>query len=60
VLNGGRLVVVGIFSGVWVGRASEFVVLFDVVVDEGFNIKLSHVVVVFLDNGTSHEACSEW
>jgi hypothetical protein len=57
VLDGGRLVVVGIFSGVWVGRASEFVVIFDVIVDERFDVELSHVVVVFLDNGTSHEAC---
>jgi hypothetical protein len=57
VLDGGRLVLVGVCSGVWVGRASEFVVLFDVVVDEGFDVELSHVVVVFLDNGTSHEAC---
>jgi hypothetical protein len=57
VLDGGRLVVVGIFSGVWVGRASEFVVLYDVIVDERFDVELSHVVVVFLDNGTRHEAC---
>jgi hypothetical protein len=57
VLDSGRLVVVGIFSGVWVGRASEFVLLFDVVFDEGFDVELSQVIVVFLDNGTSHEAC---
>jgi hypothetical protein len=57
VLDGGRPVVVGIFSGLWAGRASELVVLFDVVVNEGFDVELSHVVVVFLDNGTSHEAC---
>jgi hypothetical protein len=58
VLNGRSLVVVGVFSGVWVGWASEFVVFLDVIVfDERFGVELSHAVVVLLHNGTSHETC---
>jgi hypothetical protein len=57
VLDGGRLVVVGVFSGVWVGNLSGSVVFRNVVVNERFGVELSHVVVILLDNGTSHEAC---
>jgi hypothetical protein len=57
VLDGRRLVVVGVFSGVWVGRVSKFVVLLDVIVHKRFDAVVSHVVVVFLYNGTGHEAC---
>jgi hypothetical protein len=57
VLDGGRLVVVGVFSGVWVGNLSGSVVFRNVVVNEGLGVELSHVVVILLDNGTSHEAC---
>jgi hypothetical protein len=60
VLDGRGLVVVRAFSGVWVGRAARRVVLCDIVVDEGFSVELSHVVVVLLHNGTCHKACSEW
>jgi hypothetical protein len=45
VLDGRRLVVVGVFSGVWAGRAAGRVVLRDIVVDEGFGVELSHIVV---------------
>jgi hypothetical protein len=40
------------------GRQSFRSVVFrHLVVNERFGVELSHVVVILLDNGTSHEAC---
>jgi hypothetical protein len=57
VLDGRRLIVVGVFGGILVGRVSKFIVLLDVIVDKRFDVVVSHVVVIFLYDGTGHEAC---
>jgi hypothetical protein len=44
VLDGGRLVAVGVFSGIFVaGPSGLVVVLRDLVINEGFSVELSHV-----------------
>jgi hypothetical protein len=56
-LDRGRLGGVGAFSVVCVGGLSGLVVVWDVVVQEGFCVELCKVDILFLHNGISHEAC---
>jgi hypothetical protein len=57
VLDGGRLRVIGFFSVVFTGGWPEHVILWDLEVDKGGCIKEGDVVVVFVCDGTGHEAC---
>jgi hypothetical protein len=58
-LDGGRLGVVGIFRGVFAGRVSGCVILWDIIVNKGFCIEFGDVDRRFCQDGIGHEACLE-
>jgi hypothetical protein len=47
VLDGGRLIVIGVFSGVFVRGAFGLVVFRDVVINEGFSVELTLIAGSF-------------
>jgi hypothetical protein len=57
VLYGGRLVVIGVFGGQFVGGSSGLVAFRDIVIDEGFSVELTDVDSWFLHDETSHDSC---